>query len=240
LSFESLRAYGRAGSLLIIISVIASFAWPILSLFNTLSILFSPRNAPSSVPPFLFPYFIYLPLIVLLSLAGGILFLVAMNGFANYYKDRAIFGNVIYGVVTSIVGTIMILGVFFAFVFTILVSPTNATTVASLTTSMLPAQTTPPISQAYFSIIGIFLLAWLGAVAVAVIQNLFFKRAFDHLAEKSGEQRFRDAGLLMLIGGALTIILIGGIIVFVAWILVTIGFFSMKKSASQTNSPPFA
>jgi hypothetical protein len=38
----------------------------------------------------------------------------------------------------------------------------------------------------------------------------------------------------MLIGGILTIILIGGLITFIGWILAARGFFSMKAPSAQT------
>jgi uncharacterized membrane protein len=160
-----------------------------------------------------------------------------MYGFAKYYNDRAIFRNVVYGVISGIVGIIVLFAVIFLLVLSVSASPTNLITqTAAFTASALPIQTSPNL-QAAISIIGVFAVLALGVVSVAIIQNVFFKRAFDHLAERSGEQRFRDAGLLMLIGGVLTVVLIGGIVVFVAWILATAGFFSMRKPANEVSPP---
>jgi uncharacterized membrane protein len=62
---------------------------------------------------------------------------------------------------------------------------------------------------------------------------------------KSGEKIFETAGLLWLIGAFLTIILVGFILIWIAWILIVVGFFSIKTPAAQppatlpqTQPPP--
>jgi uncharacterized membrane protein len=79
---------------------------------------------------------------------------------------------------------------------------------------------------------------WLGAAIIAILNGFFYRRAFYALAEKSGEGNFRTAGLLMIIGGALTIVIVGGLIFFIGWIFAAMGFFSMKPK--QTLSFPAA
>ncbi|MGB9854022.1 MAG: DUF996 domain-containing protein [Candidatus Bathyarchaeales archaeon] len=58
------------------------------------------------------------------------------------------------------------------------------------------------------------------------------------VATKSGENMFNTAGLLLLVGAILTIILIGLILMLVAWILVAIGFFSVKVPTTQPPLTP--
>jgi hypothetical protein len=65
---------------------------------------------------------------------------------------------------------------------------------------------------------------------IILIQSIFYRRTFNLLAEKSGEGNFKTAGLLMLIGGALTIILVGSFVFFIGWFFALAGFFSMKPS----------
>ena len=55
------------------------------------------------------------------------------------------------------------------------------------------------------------------------------------VSEKTGVGLFGTTGLLILIGGVLTIIVIGFILLWVALILLTISFFSIK---TQTAQPP--
>jgi uncharacterized membrane protein len=53
-------------------------------------------------------------------------------------------------------------------------------------------------------------------------------RAFNKLAEKSGDDNFKTAGLLYLLGTVLTIVLIGGLLIWIAWIFAAMGFNSLK------------
>jgi uncharacterized membrane protein len=55
--------------------------------------------------------FYVLLLLPILSFVGCILFLVAMHGLANYYKDHSIFSNALYAFITGIVGTIAIIAI---------------------------------------------------------------------------------------------------------------------------------
>jgi uncharacterized membrane protein len=91
----------------------------------------------------------------------------------------------------------------------------------------------PSVASAVLSFLVFFAAVWIGVFVIALVQSIFYKRAFDVMAEKSGEGKFKEAGLLMLIGGALTIVLVGGIVFFIGWIFAAMGFFSMKKPSSQ-------
>ena len=79
------------------------------------------------------------------------------------------------------------------------------------------------------------LAALAGAYAITIVSAVFYKRSFNKLSEKSGVRNFGTAGELILIGTALTIILIGGLIAWIGWIFGAIGFNSMKP---KTNAPP--
>ena len=77
----------------------------------------------------------------------------------------------------------------------------------------------------------------IGGSIFAAVNGFFYRRAFYALAKKSGESNFRTAGLLMLLGGALTIVVVGSLLFFVGWILVAIGFFSLKSTFPQAYTP---
>ena len=64
-----------------------------------------------------------------------------------------------------------------------------------------------------------------------------FRRAFSLLAQKSGEHSFETAGNLLWWGAILTIVFgIGLILIFIAWIFATIGFFSIKTTTQPTQT----
>ena len=61
-------------------------------------------------------------------------------------------------------------------------------------------------------------------------------RAFNTLGEKSGVESFKTAGLLTIIGYVLTIVGVGVILVWIAWIFAVAGFHSLKE-APQPSYP---
>jgi hypothetical protein len=60
----------------------------------------------------------------------------------------------------------------------------------------------------------------------SLIAAIFYKNVLNKLTQKSGEQIFDTAGLILLIGAIIPII--GGMLKFVAWILTAVGFFNLK------------
>ncbi|MCY0868397.1 MAG: DUF996 domain-containing protein [Desulfurococcus sp.] len=86
--------------------------------------------------------------------------------------------------------------------------------------------------------IGVLILAWIMITLFAISGAIFYRTAFKLLAEKSGEKLFDTAGLLMLIGAVLTIIVIGGILTLIACILAAVAFFSIKPPSAAAPQPP--
>ena len=69
---------------------------------------------------------------------------------------------------------------------------------------------------AFSYVLGLVIVVWLGAFAITLAQSIFYRAGFNALADKSGEGYFKTAGLLMLIGGVLTIIFVGLFVLFAA------------------------
>jgi len=211
MSFESIRSIGRAATLLIVVTTVTAPVIAVAAFFLGL----------------LQNILLFTVLYSVLSYSGQVLFLVAMNRFADYYRDRAIFRNALYGFITAVVGSV---------VFTILIFG-----VFSSLRAFLPSTTsspgTPPSASFLIAFIGFFAVIWLGSFVISLVQSLFYRQAFYALAAKSGESNFRQAGLFMLIGGVLTIIFVGALIFFVGWIFAVLGFFHMQLGASQVRSP---
>jgi len=217
MSFESFRSKGLVATLLIILL-------PIVSAVISVALVFS--NVLSSS--------IYLSLFFsLLGYAGYVLFLSAMNGLSKHYNDPKIFRNSLYGFITTIIGAIVfifLLEVFLFPAFDQLNTINQVNTVKDIAAN--------PSLSTFLSFLTVVVFIWLGQFVIALFQGIFFRRAFYALAEKSGESRFRTAGLLMLIGGALTIVFVGGLVFFIGWIYAALGFSSMKTKAPQTYLLP--
>jgi uncharacterized membrane protein len=189
-----------------------------------------------------FPYVNYFGIV---DLIGIILILIALHGFANYYKERGIFNNAIYGVITGIVGAVAAVGIAIAIVlpsisdFLMKLYPTwngSWSTISSFS-SMTPDTSAINVSDILPFIaaaIVVFIIVWI----VAIVAAYFFRRSFKQLSTKSAVGLFSTAGLLLLIGAGLIIIFgIGLILMWIAALILAIAFFTIKPPVEQ---PPMA
>ena len=78
-------------------------------------------------------------------------------------------------------------------------------------------------------------------LAVLVISAVFFRRSLYSMAFHSGEDLFRIAGLLYLIGAILIIALgLGALIIMIAYLILAVAFLTVKpKPASLWSSHEF-
>jgi len=181
--------------------------------------------------------------------------MVGMKGLSTRYRTPAIFDNILYGLLSAIVGGVVIgiIGVIFAFI-----------SISSNFRSITPFTPDTNIINTPEVLGGIFIPIVIAALVVGLITAVFYKRAFNILAEKSGIQRFRTVGLLylvsiiligavMFIGAVLvainviaimvmfTLVLPVNIITCAAFLLATLGFFSIKADPYQAPAytPPY-
>ncbi len=174
----------------------------------------------------------------ILSLIGGILVLIALKGFADYYREAGIFNNGLYATITVIIGAVVIVAlIFFAFVnlFTQLgLDITNFQEWSSLPAVLSQLQNITPLLNS----IGMVLLALVVLFVVLVVAAVFLRRSFGLMASKTGVGLFGTTGLLMLIGAVLTIIVIGAFLFWIATLLLAIAFFSIRTQQVAPPSPP--
>ena len=154
-----------------------------------------------------------LQIIPFLSIVGYILTLIAVKYVSDEVQDSSIFTNMIYAVITGIIG--VALGAFVVFF--------------GALSSMFTAGV-----GAVGGAIGFLAIVWIALV----ISSIFVRRAFDGMANKLGVGTFRTAGLLYFIGALLTIILVGFILLFVAFILQVVAFFSIGDSLPSSQLQP--
>jgi uncharacterized membrane protein len=150
-----------------------------------------------------------------LNLIGVILVLIAMNGMAEYYNDDDIFKNALYGFIFGVVGVIALIAVILMFALGfVAISPVI----------------TP------FAGFWLFIVAFIILYVFSLISAIFYKESLSRLSEKSREPMLSTAGLILLIGAAIP--LIGELFKFIAWIVVAVGFFSIKKSTQLPTTTP--
>ncbi len=196
----------------------------------------------------IFPYVNYFGIV---ELIGAILVLVALHGFASYYKESGIFNNALYGIIAGIVGVVVAVAIGLAIVlpnikdFLMKIYPSwngNWSTISSLsgmtpnTANISFSDVVPFITAA----IVIFVILWV----FAIIATFLLRRSLRQLSAKTSAGLFSTAGLLLLIGAVLIIVVgLGLILMWIASLILAIAFFTMKpKEANQpqmvTASPP--
>jgi uncharacterized membrane protein len=158
-----------------------------------------------------------------LGIVGVVLLLRSVKEFSNYYQDEQIYKDTFTGVKYYIVAIVA-----------------AAVAIAAITLGVWSATgfATDFVLTAGF---GIGLVAFLAGLIIAFVFYLLaashLKKTFNTLAQKSGEASFSTAGTLFWVGSILTIILVGFILIFIAWIFATIGFFTMKSRQYQQYTP---
>jgi uncharacterized membrane protein len=162
----------------------------------------------------------FAPYVGILSLVGVILLLMAIKGFSQSYQDPAMYDNALRGFIYYIIAAIAV-----AIAFGLLW--------AGIAT----------ISTMFFLGLGIGIVFIIGFIVALVVGFIFYVMAakrlrttLNALAQRTGEKSFETAGTLLYYGAILTIVVIGGLLIFIAWIFATIGFFQMKTPGQQ-NAP---
>jgi uncharacterized membrane protein len=170
----------------------------------------------------------------LLSLIGIILVLIALKGLSDHYNEGGIFNNALYGLIVGIIGGV-------ASVATIVVMVLAVISTSFDWTNWAMYEQWPTDWNVLWGVIGAIVMALIVLFVCGIVAAIFFRKSLSILSAKSGEKIFETAGLLWLIGAILTIVLVGLILIWVAWILIAIGFFSIKATAAQplaTVPPP--
>jgi uncharacterized membrane protein len=149
-----------------------------------------------------------------LEIIGIILFLMAIKNFATFYQDPAMYQNALTGIIYYIIAAIA-----------------AAVAFGSL---VLGA-----VSIYLFGLgIIVFIIALVVAFIFYVLAASRLRKTFNDLAQRTGEQSFHTAGTLLWWGAILTIIFVGLILIFIAWIFALIAFLSMKTQAQSYPPPP--
>lgn len=163
---------------------------------------------------------------LVLFVVGVILVLLAVKYISEVVRNPSIYSNMLVFVVLSIVAVavlvIMVLGALVA-VFGL----------PGFGTDFTPVEP-PDIDPTDF--VGVLVALLLG-VAIAwilyVVSAIFLKRSFDAIGDALNVSMFSTTALVFLIGAVLLIILIGGLVLFIAGILQIVAFFSIPEEMGQ-------
>ena len=155
---------------------------------------------------------------IAVAIIGIILLLMGIKGFSEFYQDPEMYQNALRGIINYIIGSI-----FWAIA---LIGLITMLTVILFVVGL-----------------AMFVVGLIFAFIFYMQAARRLKQTFNDLAQKTNEHSFETAGTLLWWGAILTIVFVGAILIFVAWIFAAIGFFSMRtpgqpQSYGYTQPPP--
>ena len=179
MTIESNRLLGGIGASLMVIGVIGQL--------TSIAQIFYPNSLALNLVGFtgIFP------------LIGLILFLIAMYGFSKEYSKSGIFDNALYGLIAGIVvgvlaGLIVFVIILFNFSSIFPSLNFNPTAAPQIATTRLLALITPILPAVSLA---------------AIVQAVFYMRAFNLLANESKVPLFKTGGKVLLIGAFVSFLL---------------------------------
>lgn len=168
----------------------------------------------------------------ILSLVGAVMTLIAIKYISDIVADSAIFRNMLVAVVLALAGLIVGVAVILSTFYKVIGLGSFTGSVGSFSF---------PTNLPVASIIGLITGALAGLAVIwilLIISAVFVRMSYGSIAAKLGVSMFGTAGLLYLIGAALSIILVGFVLIFVAQILNVVAFFSIPDQPVQPQQPP--
>ncbi|MCZ2856899.1 MAG: DUF996 domain-containing protein, partial [Candidatus Bathyarchaeota archaeon] len=179
----------------------------------------------------------------ILSLVGLILVLIAMKGLSDHYGEASIFNNSLYGVILLIVGGVVSVAALIVTALSLIkdVLGIELSTAISDPTAFSRIDWTEVVTENLIAYAGTMVGILIVLFIFVVVAAIFYRKSLNTLSSKSGVGMFSTAGLVLLIGAVLTIILIGVIIIWIALILLAVAFFRIKPAITQptpSTSPP--
>lgn len=155
------------------------------------------------------------------GVASFVMFMYAMYNLSKYYNEPAIFKNVLYAFIVSIVSGAIII----ALVFAVLISAI---------TGISPTNTPSTLTPIFMQIILAYVVVGVVALAFGIVSGYLYMRAFNKLKEKTGVDNFGTAGLLYLIGVFIPFIM------WIAWIFAAMGFNKLKTAPAVSPHPSYS
>ena len=165
-----------------------------------------------------------------LSIVGLIMILVAVKYASDILGDPKIFTNMLYAVILGAIGIVVA-------VVAVISAVAGVLGLGFLSGGLSPG-TLPP-TMAAGDIIGLIGTILIGLVAIWIcflISAIFLRRCYTELGKRLNLGLFGTGSLIYLIGAALTIILVGFLLIFIAEIIFLVAFFSINTTAAPV--PP--
>ncbi len=144
-----------------------------------------------------------------LSLIGWILILLATKEISDSVQDKTIFDDALLAGITAVIGAVVFAFVFALFLFAV------------------PVPRGTPVPGP-FAFSGPFIAVLAAFWIFTMISAIFLKRSYEKIAQRLNVGAFATTGLLYLVGAALTIVLVGFLILLIALIFQVVAYFSIQ------------
>lgn len=163
-----------------------------------------------------------------LGIIGVILLLKGIKGLSDYYQDDEIYKNSLTGVKFYVIALVAV-----AVAISSLIIGASITNFAGFR----GFGSFGGFGNVSFAIgITTFIVGLILAFVFYILAASYLRKSLDILAKNSGEHSFATAATLLWVGAILTIVLVGLLLIFIAWIFAVIGFFSMRSQQQQPSA----
>jgi uncharacterized membrane protein len=172
----------------------------------------------------------------ILAIIGWVLIIVAVNQIAGITGDRKILNNVLVAAILGVAGiavfALVVLGS--ALSFFSLNGMSGFVSFTRINGTVFASGAPHGLGALIVGVVEGLVALWLFLLASAV----FLRRGYERIAERLNVRMFATTALIYLIGAALTIVVVGLALVFIASILQTAAFFSLPDEVpGQTPRP---
>jgi len=189
---------------------------------------------------------------LILGIVGLILLLIGLNGLAAYFKDRSIFNQSLFGIIAAVVG-LVVAGVVLVSVVLANLTPLLGMLYPGWNGVITDLPNTTPDPNAFtpdniniaalmpflIGFVGVWVVVWI----TAIIVTFLVRRSLVAVADKSTTKLFGTAGLIMLIGGFLGLVVIGYFLIVVGLLILAVAFFQLQPNPPEpvmASAPPHA
>lgn len=163
----------------------------------------------------------------LLSIAGLVLMLFAVKYISDIVRDPSIFNDMMISVAITIVGVVVGFFILVASLFRFMgLNNLNFTDFgSSFNPSTIP--TGDWVGLITWALTGIAVV-WI----LLMVSAVFLRRGYGKVGKALNVGMFGTAGLIFLIGAATSIIVVGFLLIPIAFILMAVAFFSIDENSS--------
>jgi uncharacterized membrane protein len=182
----------------------------------------------------------------ILGIIGLVMILLAVKQISDGVNDKEIFNNVLMAILLQIVG----IGVF-TFILLIVILQGRVGILGGLLTLILfgigvltfailgsrlqllaltPSRSLLDGLATVFAIFDVLIVGLIVMWVVLIIAARFFRKGYEGIATKTGTETFRSVGRWYYYGAWLSIVLVGFVLILIAWILQIVAFFSLPES----------